>query len=263
MAQSEVPRPLRAANSEAMRIQALGRQGTPDVRGAGAMLTRLSRDLPVDPMASMYAAGLNEQARRNTPASMDGVGISGRIMRREVTRGLAAAGALGGTAACESTGAHVAQGILGATAGTLTTIGSGGFRTETAQPTYGGVTGSNISADSQRNLQIAGAAINIVGSLYAGICDARMTARGIESPGATQTLSDWRTAAIGITSQVQDMRQVASTSTTPSVPAAETPASTVATAETQATAETPVARTWLYVAGGVAALAVVGWVASR
>lgn len=262
---TEVPKPVRAANSEAMRIQALSRAGTPDVRGAGAMLTRLSRDLPVDPMATMYASSAQERARKMTGPSREGVGISGVIMRREVTRGLSLSGGLGGTAACESTGARVAQGILGATAGVLTSLGSGGFRSEQATG-GGGVVGSNMNAGTQQNLAIAGAAINIAGSIYTGVCDARMAARGIAQPAATQTMSDWRTAAGGITQQIQQARQVSTTSTQPQVanpPAQDAPQAQMDAQAAAVGSDAPASKTWMYVAGGVAAAGLLAFVVTR
>ena len=262
---SAAPKPVRAANSEAMRIQALSRAGTPDVSGAGAMLTRLASDLPVDPMASMYAASAHERARKMSPPSRQGVGVSGVIMQREVTRGLSLSGGLGGTAACESTGARVAQGILGATAGVLTSLGSGGFRSEQASGN-GGVVGSNMSGGTQQNLAIAGASINIAGSIYTGVCDARMASRGIAQPAATQTMSDWRTAAGGITQQIQQARQVSSTSTQPQVsnPPAQDQAQAQMDAQAGAVgANAPESKTWMYVAGGVAAAGLLAFVVTR
>jgi hypothetical protein len=246
------------ANDAHMRIQGLRRRQEPSI--PPRTIPGVLYEGQFDPSSKVYR---NTGARDEAP-SRTGAGVSSLVAARQVENGMYLSGlrGLSGSGrACESAGAHAAQGILGAAGGILTTLGSGGFHTENASGT--GVTGSQISPDAMRNLSIAGASTNIATLLYTNICDARTEARtGIVGSGtASQTALDWRTAAAGITQQIQASRvqggtTQAATVTTP-------PGSTPTSGPTATDVAAPSSNTWMYVAGGVAALAVLGLVVMK
>lgn len=246
------------ANAAHMRMTDLRRQNvpTPPPQTVPGVLF----EGRVDPSARVYrpSSGFADDAPSRVGAS-----IASLAAAHGARTGLSRSGfrGLGGDGrACTSTGAQAAQGILGAIGGTLTTLGSGGFRSETTT-TSGGVVGSQgLTVDTRQNLQIAGATTNILTSLYTNICDARTEARTGTVGTASQTAMDWRNVASGLTQSIQQTQRVGATTNSASV---TTPPGDMPSAGPAAPAAAEPSKTWMYVAGGVAVAAVLGIVVLR